>query len=295
MTQGIRPDGQIFASEASDGELENFPAPLRGWGVTTDGKDEADNIVTEATNGIPPMEWDNGQRNKVDNNIWWLMQHAIPEWHAGTWDAGAFVIYSGWVYYNNSENETNEEPLDGNAWVKILCLNGVDSRYYPGVGEVKFYKSNVNPEVLYPGTVWEYLGENISIRTAKTDASNVGALVGTDSVILSAGNLPAHAHSIGGNTSATGNVSATTSSNGAHTHTYSYMADTGDSGDNDSDGTPITINKTGTTSSNGAHVHTVTIPGHSHSLPVSTGSVGSGAAFSIVPASICLAAWVRVS
>ncbi|MCS2154340.1 hypothetical protein MUU49_17430 [Scandinavium goeteborgense] len=129
MTQGIRPDGQIFASEANDGELENFPAPLRGWGVTTDGKDEADNIVTEATNGIPPMEWDNGQRNKVDNNIWWLMQHAIPEWQAGTWDAGAFVRCNDVVYYNATDAETAVEPGNSTDWSAVLPLKGTDGRY----------------------------------------------------------------------------------------------------------------------------------------------------------------------
>lgn len=122
MTQGTRPDGQIFASEAKEGELEMFPATARGWGVTIDGKDESGTAVAEATNGIPPMEWDNGQRNKVDNNIWWLMQHAIPEWLAGNWDAGAFVRYNSWVYFNSSETVTSETPGEGAGWKPVLPL-----------------------------------------------------------------------------------------------------------------------------------------------------------------------------
>lgn len=130
MTQGIRPDGQIFASDAGEGELEAFPATSRGWGVTIDGKDDAGNVVAEATNGIPPMEWDNGQRNKVDNNIWWLMQHAIPEWQAGTWDAGAFVRYSDEVYYNAASVETTGEPGVSTDWKGVLSLTGaIDGRY----------------------------------------------------------------------------------------------------------------------------------------------------------------------
>ena len=56
-------------------------------------------------------------------------------------------------------------------------------------------------------------------------------------------------------------LKGTTDSSGAHTHTYTYMGDTGDSGENDSDGTPITKSTTGTTSSNGAHTHPVTVTG----------------------------------
>lgn len=130
MTQGIRPDGQIFASHATDGEVEEFPATSRGWGVTIDGKDDSGNIVVDATSGIPPMEWDNGQRNKVDNNIWWLMQHAIPEWHAGTWDTGAFVRYNDDVYYNAASTETTGEPGVSTDWKAVLSLNGaIDGRY----------------------------------------------------------------------------------------------------------------------------------------------------------------------
>lgn len=35
---------------------------------------------------------------KVDNNIWWLIQHAIPEWQPGTWDTEAFIRYNDIVY-----------------------------------------------------------------------------------------------------------------------------------------------------------------------------------------------------
>ncbi|MCS2153858.1 hypothetical protein MUU49_14985 [Scandinavium goeteborgense] len=123
MTDGIRPDGEIFASEASDGELENFPSINRGWGVTLDGNDENGDSVTTATNGVPPMEWDNGQRNKVDNNIWWLMQHAIPDWMEGVWSAGAFVRYNSWVYFNSSETATSLSPQEGPEWKTVLPLD----------------------------------------------------------------------------------------------------------------------------------------------------------------------------
>jgi len=129
MTQGIRPDGQIFASQAVSGELEDFPAETRGWGVTVDGNDGAGNKVTDPTDGIPPMEWMNGILNKLSAQIFWNMRHAIPAWATGAWDAGAFITYSGWVYYNASTAETSETPGSGSAWVKLFPLSGMDGRY----------------------------------------------------------------------------------------------------------------------------------------------------------------------
>lgn len=41
-------DESIFASSAKQGEVDNFPDLLRGWGITFD-----------QTQGIPPMEWFN--------------------------------------------------------------------------------------------------------------------------------------------------------------------------------------------------------------------------------------------
>lgn len=67
-------------------------------------------------------------------------------------------------------------------------------------------------------------------------------------------------------------ISGTASSAGAHAHTYTYMGDTGDSGENDSDGTPITKSTTGTTSSAGAHTHPL-----SGSVTVGSGTTTSGA------------------
>lgn len=129
MAQGIRPDGQVFASNADDGELENFPAETRGWGVTIDGKDAEGNTVTEPTNGIPPMEWMNGILNKLSNQILWNMQHAVPSWAAGIWDAEAFVTYSGWIYYNGSGAQTTDTPESGTAWTKLFPLSNIDGRY----------------------------------------------------------------------------------------------------------------------------------------------------------------------
>ena len=131
MTQGTRPDGQIFAAQANENELEDFPSIPRGWGVTLDGKDESGNTVTSATDGVPPMEWMNGILNKLSSQIVWNMQHAIPSWTAGSWEAGAFVTYAGWVYYNNTDTETADEPGTGSAWIQVMPLGSLSDLYLP--------------------------------------------------------------------------------------------------------------------------------------------------------------------
>lgn len=45
----------------------------------------------------------------------------------------------------------------------------------------------------------------------------------------------------------------------------------------------------------GAHTHTVTVPAHNHSLPANTGSVGSGASFSVVAKSKLVMVWERTA
>lgn len=49
---------EVFASEAQQGELENFPDIKRGWGVTK-----------SKTGGIPPMKWYNAMQKRTDEAI----------------------------------------------------------------------------------------------------------------------------------------------------------------------------------------------------------------------------------
>lgn len=184
----------------------------------------------------------------------------------------------------------------------------------PDVGDLYFTKGGTDPNVKYPGTTWLRVAEGVTMRSAKADGSDLGTVVGSDTATLAVENLPAHAHNIGGSTGSGGSATITsgaydfasisTSNTGAHTHTYTYMADTGDSGENDSDGTPITKSSTGTTSSSGAHAHTVDLPSHTHSvsvpahthtLPAATQNAGGGTAFNIIPHSMIVNIWERTA
>ncbi|MCU5774734.1 hypothetical protein N5923_21720 [Erwiniaceae bacterium BAC15a-03b] len=185
---------------------------------------------------------------------------------------------------------------------------------YP-VGIVIWFAQNKNPNLLFPGTTWVYIGENRVIRTAKADGTDILASGGADVVTLVPGNLPAHSHSFSANTSSFDYGTKTSSSfdygtktsnsAGAHTHNawqftldgavQSYRISLHDRW--------FGNNLTATNSAGahthtvviGAHTHTVAIGAHSHSVSGSTESTGSGTALSVVNAYVKLMGWYRTA
>ncbi|RFY49334.1 phage tail protein [Salmonella enterica subsp. enterica serovar Enteritidis] len=178
---------------------------------------------------------------------------------------------------------------------------------YP-VGIVAWFAQNKNPNTLFPGTKWNYVGENKTVRLASQNGNNILSSGGSDNIKLTSAQLPAHNHSFSG----------TTNSTGAHTHTRGSMniTATWNSGAENSDikstgavskggqdyfwgpssgwtdihpyGLNFDASKswTGATSSSGAHNHTIS---------GNTSSTGSGSAINITNSYIMLMAWYRVS
>ncbi|MGL3099453.1 hypothetical protein [Enterobacter asburiae] len=116
--------------------------------------------------------------------------------------------------------------------IQTLISEAVNAaKYVPDVGELFITSKKINPNTKYPGTTWVYLGEGLNLRTGKADGSDVGSITGADSVTLSAANLPAHNHTIGGTTgnSTAANANTTpidfgqigTSGAGSHSHSVS--------------------------------------------------------------------------
>lgn len=104
-----KPDESIFASSAKQGEVDNFPDLLRGWGITFD-----------QTQGIPPMEWFNFLFKRLDEKHAYLMQRGLPEWSATQdYTKGSCVQFDGLSYRalkagkNNKPNES-----DSQYWVR---------------------------------------------------------------------------------------------------------------------------------------------------------------------------------
>lgn len=85
------------------------------------------------------------------------------------------------------------------------------AQYVPAIGDLHITQSTKNPSVQFPGTTWEFLGEGLTLRTGKQDGSDAGTTTGADTVTLTAANMPAHAHTIGGSTGNSTAVAATTS------------------------------------------------------------------------------------
>lgn len=104
-----KPDESIFASSAKQGEVDNFPDLLRGWGVTFD-----------QTQGIPPMEWFNFLFKRLDEKHTYLMQRGLPEWSATQdYTKGSCVQFDG-VSYRALKNSKNNSPneSDSQYWVR---------------------------------------------------------------------------------------------------------------------------------------------------------------------------------
>ncbi|MGK3122923.1 hypothetical protein ACCY16_02210 [Candidatus Pantoea formicae] len=189
----------------------------------------------------------------------------------------------------NPDGDSTTQLLDA---INRLISAAVVTSVYP-VGAVKFFASNVNPNDLFPGTTWTYIGQDRVIRLAASDGSDVLGTGGTDSVTLAIQNLPAHGHEYSGTTGAHDFAELTTSSNGKHKHQAGFEAP-GDSyaqfiTGTDNDG-HYTLNFS---SEDGDHVHTMDIPSHDHSYSGTTKNTGSGEAVDIRNKFVKLMGWYR--
>lgn len=198
------------------------------------------------------------------------------------------------------------------------------NKIYP-VGIVTWFNSNVDPNTALPGLTWTYLNNGVgrTIRIAAANGSDVATTGGSDSVVLSVGNLPSHTHSFSATTSSfdygtkgtnvtgghTHSGSGSTSTNGEHSHYMEAWSGTGRGGDKMSayavayraggSNTYAAGNHSHTfsfgTSGAGDHSHSVGIGAHSHTVSGNTGGTGSGSAFSVTNQFYKLMAWVRTA
>lgn len=162
---------------------------------------------------------------------------------------------------------------------------------YP-VGVVIWFAQNKNPNTLIPGTTWQYIGENKTVRLANANGSNVLTSGGADSITLTEQQLPSHKHSIDATTSSFDYGTKNTNSTGKHTHTIHGSAVTYGKGESNvaADGYR---DKSTTIDEAGDHTHTVAIGAHSHTLKGDTAATGGGAAINITNAYVMLMGWYR--
>ena len=103
-----RPKNEIFASDAKDGEIVEFPNVKRGWGVT------------ENLGFIPPMEYFNAVFNRVDKALAYQSQRGVSEWSADEeYPIGALSVFGGKLYQAKTQN-TNKKPSENqDEWEAI--------------------------------------------------------------------------------------------------------------------------------------------------------------------------------
>lgn len=104
-----KPDEKIFASNAKQGEVNEFPDVPRGWGLSFD-----------QTGGIPPMEWFNWLFKRTDERYGYLMQRGLPEWSATLdYPEAAYVQYNGLSYKSLKANKGKLPDEDDSIyWVR---------------------------------------------------------------------------------------------------------------------------------------------------------------------------------
>ncbi|WP_419718508.1 phage baseplate protein [Erwinia aphidicola] len=169
---------------------------------------------------------------------------------------------------------------------------------YP-IGIVLWFAQNKNPNTLFPGTKWSYIGENKTIRLGSQNGNDVMASGGADTITLAAANIPAHSHTFSATTSSSGAHTHTGSTNSAGAHTHGGVASRTSPWEiGGSTWTRFNFQTLGATDSAGAHTHTVTIANagaHTHTVSGTTANTGSGAAINITNAFVKLMGWYRTA
>lgn len=136
-----KPKNEIFASDAKDGEIVEFPNVKRGWGVT------------ENLGFIPPMEYFNAAFNRVDKSLAYQLQRGVGEWDKDMeYPIGAVVSLNGIIYIAKSQN-TNKNPANEAAtwdivvtqkWCDDIFVKKSELKDGVPVGSYLLYSSNTN-------------------------------------------------------------------------------------------------------------------------------------------------------
>lgn len=136
-----KPKNEIFASDAKDGEIVEFPNVKRGWGVT------------ENLGFIPPMEYFNAAFNRVDKSIAYQLQRGVAEWDKDLeYPIGAVVSLNGVVYVAKSQN-TNKNPANEatiwdivatQKWCESFFVKKTELKDGLPTGAYVLYSSNSN-------------------------------------------------------------------------------------------------------------------------------------------------------
>lgn len=162
-----KPDENVFASSAKQGEVSNFPDIGRGWGVSFD-----------QTGGIPPMEWFNFLFKRNDEKFGYLFQRGLSEWSATqSYPEGALVQYKNLTYKAKIAN-TNKKPdeaqsSDWQRWGFTQSELGVATLTGSGVTQLlTSINSDDETKSATPKSVKMAYDKGVEAETAANNANN---------------------------------------------------------------------------------------------------------------------------
>lgn len=141
----------------------------------------------------------------------------------------------------------------------------------------------------YGGTSWELLTDAFLVGAGNN--YSVNATGGSDTVTLTESNLPSHSHTYYRSSTSTDSHTLTVDEIPSHTHNLKYATGARDIGayPDIGSGTAVGSETTASTGGGGGHTHSIT------RTSVSSGSTGSGTAFSILPTYIAVYMWRRTA
>lgn len=149
-----KPDEKVFASNAKQGEVNDFPDVPRGWGLSFD-----------QTGGIPPMEWFNWLFKRADERHGYLMQRGLPEWSATLdYPEAAYVQYNGLSYKSLKANKGKLPDEDDSLyWVRWGDSMNIKKGSTNQAGIVQLSSSVISNSE-------EYAATSKAIKTVRDDA-----------------------------------------------------------------------------------------------------------------------------
>ena len=146
-----KPKNEIFASDAKDGEIVEFPNIKRGWGVT------------ENLGFIPPMEYFNAAFNRVDKSLAYQLQRGVGEWDKDLeYPIGAVVSLNGIIYIAKSQN-TNKNPAnEATIWGVFATQEWSDTTFLKKTDKIDAYTKRESDD-------------KFALKTELTDGLPIGA------------------------------------------------------------------------------------------------------------------------
>ena len=130
-----KPKNEIFASDAKDGEIVEFPNIKRGWGVT------------ENLGFIPPMEYFNAAFNRVDKSLAYQLQRGVGEWDKDLeYPIGAIVSLNGAVYVAKGQNINKKPSENKEIWHVIASEEWCEQTFLNKDDKIDTYNKTESDE-----------------------------------------------------------------------------------------------------------------------------------------------------